>query len=397
LVNHLIMLRFCSFRCHNSFSFQTLVRSRLSLGLKFPTAAATATVASRVLPLSSLANPKGGNSNNSSNSSGIKIEDDDSKNSNTKNSKSNDVVMHMLYRRDASRNALPKASFLVSSLNSAYWLWYVFDFIPAVNASPIEELHADPIYGFGGLGLSLLIQSAFTLYPLSLVSKIGCRVSRGTSPLTSTATSNLCGVNTRTTSGRGRERGRGRGQNQGKKNQNGTTPQTTTQEQRDIVVWKHTLPFLHTSSKPLIIPVGGITMDKTSDDTRKILEELGGDVGKFEGHLGLTRISEKERKTKPSNSNSNINSNININSGGLTINFPLLVEIRSPSEVCNSEMMLQTLLSGKFKDHARGESKSREGSVGRHGHLHGDEVHRQRTKHKQNQRHHRKNNRGAKR
>ena len=374
------MFRFCSFRCHNTVSFQTVVRSRLKLP--------TSTVSFRELSLSSLANQKDVSSSSSSintNISGIKIEDDDSNSSNSNNSnsksKSNDVVMHMLYQRDASRNALPKASFLVSSLNSAYWLWYVFDFIPAVNASPIEELHADPVYGFGGLGLSLLIQSAFTLYPLSLVSRIGYRASRATSPMasTSTSTANLGSMNTRITSGRG--------QNQSRKNKTGTTLHTTTQEQRDIVVWKHTLPFLHTSSKPLIIPVGGITMDKTSDDTRKILEELGGDVGKFEGHLGLTRISEKERKTKTSDSNS----------GSLTINFPLLVEIRSPSEVYNSELMMQTLLSGKFKNHARGESKSREGSVGRQGHLHGDEVHRQRTKHKKTQRHHRKNNRGAKR
>eukprot|EP00536_Pseudo-nitzschia_multiseries_P015724 jgi/Psemu1/218927/e_gw1.940.27.1 len=228
----------------------------------------------------------------------------------------------MLYERDPSRNGLPRASFLVSSMNSMYWLWYVFDFIPAVNASPIEDLHVDSIYGFGGLGLSILIQTVFTLYPLSLVSKIGYR----------------------------------------------TSPRV----HRDILLWKHTLPLLRTSQKPLVIPVGGITMDKTSDDTRKILEELGGDVGKFEGHLGLTRVSENENKT---------------DSGSITINFPLLVDIRSPAEVYNSEMMLQTLLSVKFKGYQE---------EGRETNRYGDDADRQRTK--RHRKHgQRRKNRGAKR
>ena len=29
----------------------------------------------------------------------------------------------ILYERDSSRNSLPRASFLVSSLNSIYWIW----------------------------------------------------------------------------------------------------------------------------------------------------------------------------------------------------------------------------------------------------------------------------------
>jgi len=194
----------------------------------------------------------------------------------------------------------------VSSLNSLYWVWYCFDFVPAVNSSPIDDLHIDPIFGFGGLGLSILIQSAFTLYPLSLVSKIAYRASPSTS--TSTGTQK--------------------------------TKKSASQKEQEILLFKHTLPFLKTSLKPLVIPLGKITMDKASDDTRKILEELGGDLGKYEGHLGLTRVSDKENKNS------------------YTINFPLLVEIRKPSEVHNSELMLQVLLSGRFKYHHK---KGREG------------------------------------
>ena len=269
--------------------------------------------------------------------------------------KDNDDNITLLYQRDPNRNALPRASFLVSSLNSIYWVWYVFDFVPAVNTSPIDDLHIDPIYGFGGLGLSILIQSAFTLYPLSLVSKIAYK----TLPSTLTMNSNSKSASTQ------------------------KTKNSTSQKQQEILVWKHTLPFLQTSLNPLTIPLGGITMDKTSDDTRKILEELGGDLGKFEGHLGLNRVSDKENKNGSSSSNS------------YTINFPLLVEIRNPSEVYNSELMMQVLLSGRFKYHHK---KGREGgNPGEESNsMDRNKFNQQKTQHGKKQGHRRKN-RGAKR
>jgi hypothetical protein len=211
---------------------------------------------------------------------------------------------------------LPKSAFLVSSLNSIYWIWYVVDFVPALNASPIENFHVDPIYGFGGLGLSILIQSAFTLYPLSLVSKIAYRAP---------PTANHFGSNSsddRLT------------KKQKKKNN------TALQKQQEILVWKHTLPLLQTSSKPLIFPVGGITMDKTSETTRTILEDLGGNIGKFEGHLGLKKVPNKNVKNDDGSSSSSF-----------VAKFPLVVDIRNPSEVYDSELMLHSLLSRRIKQY----------------------------------------------
>lgn len=207
--------------------------------------------------------------------------------------------LRLLYQRDQERNRLPRTSFLVSSLNSIYWIWYVVDFVPAVNASPIDSFHIDPIYGFGGLGLSILIQSAFTLYPLSLVSKIAYR----------TPASNSV---PKLDDGRGKK--------------NSTMPQ-----QQDILVWKHTLPLLRTSSEPLIFPAGGVGLDKTAENTRMILEDLGGNIGKFEGFLGLKKVPGRKMKNGGSS---------------LTSNLPLLVDIRKSSEVCDSESMLHILLSG---------------------------------------------------
>ncbi len=221
--------------------------------------------------------------------------------------KKDDDNLTLLYQRDLERNALPRTSFLVSSLNSMYWIWYVIDFVPAVNASPIESFHIDPVYGFGGLGLSLLIQTAFTLYPLSLVSKIAHRNS-----------------DSETNSDSGDGRGK------------------IISSPQEILVWKHTLPLLKPSSKPLVFPVGGISLDRTSENTRIILEDLGGNIRNFEGFLGLKKVS-KENKAS-----------------SLTAYFPLLVDIRKPSEVCDSESMIQVLLSGGAKTHNKKGSQKRQ-------------------------------------
>jgi len=250
--------------------------------------------------------------------------------------KENDDGVTLLYKRNPKRNTLPRASVLVSSLNSIYWVWYVVDFVPAVNDSPIDNFHIDPIYGFGGLGLSILIQSAFALYPLSLVSKIACRA-----PSSSLSSNSDSGPKKKSSSLR---------------------------KQQEILVWKHTLPLLRTSSNPLIFPVGGITMDKTSENIRMILEDLGGNIGKFEGHLGLKRVFDKEIKNAAGSSSSSF-----------TVNFPLLVEIRKSSEVYNSELMLHTLLSRKFKQrHSKGTERRRFGEESDT--THRIKFHQQRTK-----------------
>jgi hypothetical protein len=146
----------------------------------------------------------------------------------------------------------------------------VFDFVPAVNSAPVQDLHIDPADGFAGLGISILIQSAFTLYPTSLISKISYQ-SLKKSP----------------------------------------------QQQPQVLVWKHSLPLVQPSKNPTKIPLGEIYMDKTSSDTSKILNDYGGDLQKFQGHIGL----------------------------GLKNGYiPLLLEIREPFEVRQSQMLLEILL-----------------------------------------------------
>jgi hypothetical protein len=225
---------------------------------------------------------------------------------------SNDCNTSILYQRDPNRDIMPRASFFVSSLNSIYWVWYVADFIPAVNASPIDDLHINNYYGLGGLGLSLFIQAAFTLYPNSLISKIAYKSSSPVSTLN---------------------------------NNNNNTPQQRQQQQQqqqgdEILVWKNTLPLVRPSSTPIRFPLGKITMDKASDNTHKILKELGGDMKKFQGHLSLKRDDDDDDDSSDNSSSSSMNIIYK-----MMTNWPLLVEIKEPSEVYDSQKMLEVLLS----------------------------------------------------
>lgn len=263
--------------------------------------------------------------------------------------KENDVHDVLIYERDPTRNAPTTASFFASSLNSIYWVWYVVDFIPAVNASPLESFHINPLYGFGGLGLSLLIQSAVALYPLSLVSKITYRTS---------APSVLS-------------------DSDDKPKQKNSTLQ---QKQDEILVWKHTLPLLRTSSKPIVFPVGGFALDKTSEKTRIILEELGGDVGKFEGHLFLKKVPQKERIHDDSSGSSSGGG------GGITANFPLIVDIRNSAEIYDSELMLHMLLLGGNKHYSNNKPTERRTYVEERDTKHRNKFHQQRSKYKKRNR-----------
>ena len=249
--------------------------------------------------------------------------------------KDEDDNVRLLYKRDEERNTLPKTSFLVSSVNSIYWVWYVVDFVPAINASPIESFHVNPTYAYGGLGLSILIQSAFALYPLSLVSKIGYRTTTSTSEIS--------------------DDGRGK------------------MGDDELLVWKHTLPLMRTSSEPLVFPMGGIGLDKTSENTRIILEDHGGNFANFEGFLGLQKVAGKEPK-----------------SNGIAANLPLLLDIRKPSEVRDSESMLHMLLAGGNKPNSsRGSPKRRSAETS-------NETHRKKSQPQRRKYQKKKRNRGKK-
>ena len=138
----------------------------------------------------------------------------------------------LLYERNTSRNMPFQAFFGVSVFNTIYWIWYTVDFVPAVNASPIEDLHIDPAVGLGGIGLGLLINSFTVLYPLSTISRLEYSPNQAT-----------------------------------------------------WYLWGHSFPFLGPSKGlPKEYPLGDLTMDRTSKDTLKILTS---GLNSYAGHIGI--------------------------------------------------------------------------------------------------------------
>ena len=107
-------------------------------------------------------------SNNDNNNS------NNSNNSNSSNSKTNNNTALILYQRDISfrRSFRPRAMLSMASFHTAYWVWYVADFIPAVNASSNADVHVDPSIGLLGLFVAASINAGVVWYSKSLVTEI---------------------------------------------------------------------------------------------------------------------------------------------------------------------------------------------------------------------------------
>lgn len=162
------------------------------------------------------------------------LRSNENSNNNTEGSSQTSSEIVTLYTRNTERNLLPRTAFGMSALNTAYWMWYTLDFIPTVNASPIESIHIDPRVGWGALALGVAINSVTAFYPLSLVAKLEYL--------------------------------------------------PTTQQ---LQVYRHRLPFLNPSPKPTVHNLGDLSMDPASRDTKQILDTVRGGISKYEGHLGL--------------------------------------------------------------------------------------------------------------
>jgi hypothetical protein len=90
----------------------------------------------------------------------------------SKRSLSSSLNRILLYERSKSRATFPRGLVGIATFNSVYWVWYTFDFLPAVNRSPIEDLDVDTTLGFLGIALSMVLQFGAVAYPLRLVSKL---------------------------------------------------------------------------------------------------------------------------------------------------------------------------------------------------------------------------------
>ena len=153
------------------------------------------------------------------------------------NSNGDRNVLVLYERNSTERNKIPRAAIGVSFFNTTYWSWYCWDFIPAVNASPIESMHINPSVGLAGVAIGLLINSVALLYPSMLVSKL-----------------------------------------------------TYNQTSKSLQIYMYNLPFLTLPNEPAYeYELGSdFSIDPLSSDGRKILNELDGKIQNYTGHLGVS-------------------------------------------------------------------------------------------------------------
>lgn len=80
----------------------------------------------------------------------------------------------VLYQRQNTSNTIGilQSGLFFSSFHTAYWVWYVTDFLPLVNASPMEQLHIDPLWGYAGLAMAITLNGIFVVFPKRFISKV---------------------------------------------------------------------------------------------------------------------------------------------------------------------------------------------------------------------------------
>jgi hypothetical protein len=135
-----------------------------------------------------------------------------------------------------------KSSIVTATCHSAYWIWYITDFIPIVNNSDMPELHIDPILGWTGLFFALAIQTMVLVYPKRLVSKL------------SLVEPNKTDANTSSPS--------------------------------QLFVYTYSL-FVKPAAQPSKYKIGELTLDPMSPEVQQILSEYRGNAQLFRGRLGL--------------------------------------------------------------------------------------------------------------
>jgi len=173
---------------------------------------------------------------------------DKDKNNNTNNdNNTSDKNTIVLYERDASANAKPRAVLAMTYFSSIYWTWYAIDFIPHVNQSPIDSLHIEPWWGVLGCTVAYTMNAAAVAYAKTMISKVELKADAS----------------------------------------------------QPIHIYRHSLPFMTPStSKPLTYHVGDAALDYNTQEVQHLMTTLtsssssssknglGSDPG-IEGHLTL--------------------------------------------------------------------------------------------------------------
>jgi len=177
--------------------------------------------------------------------------------------KEKEEPIEWLFQRTPNTMMKPRVILGLASFHTLYWTWYVVDFMPAVNASPLEHLHIDPVVGLVGMFFSIFANFGAALYPWSLVSGMGLKG-------------------------------------------------------RELCVFAHTLPTMRPAEKGVVYEIGDVCMDPSTEETKKIVEKLKGDIGSYRGIVAL-----KANRRR----------------------LPYLLQIEDSNEVLDSWLLLQVLVN----------------------------------------------------
>lgn len=139
----------------------------------------------------------------------------------------------VLYERAEDRLMRPRAAFIVSSFVVTYWSWYLWDFVPHMTS---VGLQSNVTFGIVGLGTGMAMLLGSTLYPRLLIYKLEYVPS--------------------------------------------TRPPATLR-----VYAHHAFPWPRPSKSPTEFAIGQLSLDPSAFDTKRILNDLQGDISQFEGHL----------------------------------------------------------------------------------------------------------------
>jgi hypothetical protein len=90
----------------------------------------------------------------------------------------NDAEIVLFHNPVNASERLMRSGLLVSTIHTLYWIWYTVDFIPTVNQAAMQALHVSPVIGYAGIALAVGIQTAFLWYPYRLISKISYQPTR---------------------------------------------------------------------------------------------------------------------------------------------------------------------------------------------------------------------------
>ena len=139
----------------------------------------------------------------------------------------------VLYERNSHRLALTRSAFGIACFHSCVWIGYNAYFFPMFEHSDliVNSFSFFPAFGYT---IAAIVQIIATGYPIRLVSRLVWK-----------------------------------------------------RNHRQLLLYRYTFPFIRENPEPVVFELGQIVINPLSTEAATILNDLQGDISKFEGHISL--------------------------------------------------------------------------------------------------------------